>query len=109
MATSTLQMKDGSFNTTPWAATTSAANNNPLTAGITVPSGHYAVSVIGPTASANYSISVAGAYKEMNKNGDSFTVFVAVNGETTFQVRSAQSSSVTFSNISRGMLRVVQI
>lgn len=109
MATSTIQKKQSFFETKPWSATTSSANNNPLTDAITVPKGHYLVVVNGPTASADYSIGVAGTYKEMSKSGDSFTVLYSASAETSFQVRSAQSASVTFSNISRGSLKVVEV
>ena len=99
----------GSIYRASWTASSSSANNTPLTGDITIPAGTYVVTCISPIASANVSIAIAGQYKEMIKNGDSFTIIYSCNDTVTFHVSSAQSTSVTFSYTERGSLTAIQI
>lgn len=99
----------GSIYRASWAASSSSANNTPLTGDITIPAGTYVINCISPVASANVSIAIAGQYKEMIKSGDSFTVIYSCDDTVTLHVSSAQSASVTFSYTERGSLTAIQI
>lgn len=101
--------KYGAIYSASWSAASSAANNTALTNSVTIPAGTYVLICYSPIASVDFSIGVAGHYKEMNKNGDSFALIYSCNETVTFYAQSAQSASVTFSYTERGGLYAIQI
>ena len=92
-----------------WTASSSSANSTPLTEDLIIPAGTYVINCISPVASVDFSLAIAGRYKEMNKSGDSFTIIYSCDEEVTFHVSSAQSAAVTFSYTDRGSLTAIQI
>lgn len=92
-----------------WTASSSSANGTQLTENLIIPAGTYVINCISPVASVDFSLAIAGRYKEMNKSGDSFTIIYSCDGEVTFHVSSAQSAAVTFSYTDRGSLTAIQI
>ena len=92
-----------------WTATSASANSTPLTGSITVPSGTYVLVVTSPIASANFSIGVAGMYKQMLANGDTFTLLFQSTQGGSIRAETAQSALVTFSNTERGSIRAIKI
>ena len=92
-----------------WTASSSSANGTQLTADLIIPAGTYVINCISPVASVDFSLAIAGRYKEMNKSGDSFTIIYSCDEEVTFHVSSAQSAAVTFSYTDRGSLTAIQI
>ena len=100
----------GTFYSATWTATSSSALNTNLTTSFTINPGVYVVVVITPTASANFGMSVDSTPVFCLANGDSKAFIRSFDsGTKTIQAKSAQSGSVTFSNINRGAIWAVKI
>lgn len=108
----------GTIYTANWTATSSSSNGAILTDTLTLPKGQYIVTVSAPVASANMTI---GLWDSIGSYGDRYftysrsyyasaTWLVSLSAEATLNVRSAQSTSVTFTNASRyGKLKAMRV
>ena len=101
--------RQGAIYSASWKATSSSANNTQLTNDITIPAGTYILILLGPIGSVDYSVGLAGKYKQMIKSGDAFVIPYTCNQTVSFHASSAQSAAVTFSYTERGSLTAVQI
>ena len=97
----------GTVYTAAWTAASNSASSTVLTGSINLPAGTYLLVVIAPTMSSELVTILTGHYLHLSSLGSAVTVFTTSGATAT--LRSAQSSSVTFSNIERGSLTAIRI
>ena len=97
-----------------WTATSSSANGTNLTNEITLTPGIYIINISIPTASQTLAYMLSNLSSENDKywsavSMGTITAIFEIESTTTTRVRSAASTSVTFSVIERGHLEAIRI
>lgn len=106
----------GGFYSASWTATSTNANNVPLTTEtVTLPAGTYLVQVRFPRVNNDnfYWADLRGGMVENSyfrgTTGGRYAVVIPVSEGSKLRLYSAQSGSATFSNTSEGQLRAVRL
>lgn len=107
----------GAYYTAEWSATTSSASGTVLCQSpIALPAGTYVVSVVGPVCSENVITTLkrsgnmfSPARYHFVGTATGFTEIIQLTESGYLQLTAEQSSTVTFSQLTRGYMRALRV
>lgn len=107
----------GVFYTCEWSATSTSSTGTILcSTPVVLPAGTYIVCVVGPVCSANCITTLRYGSQMFSParyhyigTATGFTEIIQIQQTSTINLTAEQSSSVTFSNLTRGYMRVLRV